>query len=98
MDKRLLSTRQQLLDALGEGATWEPVAPVDFFYTDGTAVGSFGKVILSRKNNLKYICVVYFFPSGDYWVTGTLQPEETTAITNWIEAARSVETTSCEDS
>ncbi len=98
MEKQLLSTRQKLLDTLGNGATWEPVSPVDFFYSDGSAVGSFGKLILPKRESLNYITVVYFFPSGDFWITGSLTPEEMKHIHNWIEAARSTEASSCEDS
>ena len=98
MEKQLLATRPQLLTKLGPGASWEPVTPLDFFYTDGTAVGSFGKLILSRKDNLNYVCVLYFFPSGDYWVTGRLTPQETEIVNSWIEAARLVERTCGEDS
>jgi hypothetical protein len=60
-----------------------PVHPVDYFYTDGSAVGSLFKLIFSEKSILT--SVVYIFP-GRWWVSyGALTDEQSLAIHDWID-------------
>ena len=64
----------------------EKITPLDFYYTDGTACGSFLKLVLERN---KTITAVYFFPSGTYYATNFLSQEETSILNGWVAMVKS---------
>ncbi len=63
----------------------EKITPLDFFYTDGLAQGSFLKLVLEDK---KSCCSIYLFPSGQYWASGYLSPEQKSQLDSWVDAAK----------
>ncbi len=64
----------------------EKITPLDFFYTDGTAVGSFLKITIHAT---KYTTPVYFFPNGSYWCSGYLEEDERRKLEGWLETVKS---------
>jgi hypothetical protein len=60
----------------------EPISPLDLFYTDGLAVGSFLKLIIQNTS-------IYLFPSGLYIASGHLTQEQKSIIDGWIETCKS---------
>ena len=65
----------------------EPISPLDFFYTDGLAVGSCLKLILEKKG--VYTTTLYFFPSGTYIPCGHLPQEQKSILDGWLATLRS---------
>ena len=59
----------------------EKITPLDFFYTDGTACGSFLKLVLERKESS---ISLYFYPEGTYWSTGFMTDEEKRIVNGWM--------------
>jgi hypothetical protein len=64
----------------------EKITPLDFYYTDGTACGSFLKLVLERKGSSTSL---YFYPSGTYWPTGYMTEEEKRIVNGWLETVKS---------
>ena len=64
----------------------EKITPLDFLYTDGTAVGSFLKLIVVRKDSQ---VTLYFYPSGKYIPMGFLTREEQSILDGWLATVMS---------
>lgn len=64
----------------------EKITPQDFYYTDGSAVGSFLKLVIHSKGSTT---AVYLFPSGNYITTSSLAEEETRILEDWIATVKS---------
>jgi len=62
----------------------EKVTPLDVYYTDGTAQGSFLKLKIHTKES---ITTVYLYESGKYVSTGTLSEEDRRILEDWIHHA-----------
>jgi hypothetical protein len=60
----------------------EPISAVDFYYTDGLAVGSFLKLVVQNTS-------IYLFPSGLYIPCGHLTQEQKSILDGWVETCRS---------
>jgi hypothetical protein len=64
----------------------EKITSLDFFYTDGTACGSFLKLVLERKDSSTSL---YFYPSATYWSSGFMTEEEKRIVNGWLETVKS---------
>ena len=64
----------------------EKITSLDYYYTDGTACGSFLKLVLERKGSATS---VYFYPSGTYWSTGNMTDDEKRILNGWMETVKS---------
>jgi hypothetical protein len=64
----------------------EKISPLDHYYTDGSACGSFLKLVLERKGSTVSI---YFFPSGIYWSSASLSQEEESVLEGWLAVVKS---------
>ena len=64
----------------------EKISAVDYYYTDGTACGSCLKLFIVRPGSET---PVYIYPTGSFWVSGTLTEEETQILNGWLETVKS---------
>jgi hypothetical protein len=64
----------------------EKVSSVDSYYTDGSAVGSFLKLAIVRRESES---VVYLFPNGSFLSTSALTEEEYSILHGWLETVKS---------
>ena len=64
----------------------EPISALDFYYTDGLAVGSCLKLILEKKGAYT---TLYFFPSGTYIPCGYLPQEQKSILDGWLATLKS---------
>lgn len=65
--------------------TVEDVSAIDYYYTDGSAVGSLFKLLFQGAANERVRSVVYIFKAGWLVSHGSLTDEESLAIHDWID-------------
>lgn len=64
----------------------EKITPLDYYYTDGTAVGSCLKLVVERRDSNS---TIYIYPSGSYWTTSSLTDDEKSKFDGWLETVKS---------
>ena len=87
MDKRHREALPKLLEKIQ--CTVEEVSPVDYYYTDGSAVGSLFKLVFQGPANERVRSVVYIFKAGWLVSYGTITDAESLAIHDWIDEVSS---------
>jgi hypothetical protein len=64
----------------------EKITSLDYYYTDGTAVGSCLKLVVERIGSSS---TIYIYPSGSYWTTSSLTDDEKSTFDGWLETVKS---------